>query len=104
MDSLNNLISKSPVHITTNTLIMIVLALVALYILVHVISSLIKIVALIAVCWFILMSVQSTNLANIPIVKEAYTQIEKVIPSQELWRQATEYINYEKNKIQNKAE
>lgn len=104
MDSLNNLISKSPVHITTNTLIMIVLALVALYILVHVISSLIKIVALIAVCWFILMSVQSTNLANIPIVKEAYTQIEKVIPSQELWRQATEYINYEKNQIQNKTQ
>jgi hypothetical protein len=104
MDGINNLISKSPIHITTNTLILIVLSLLALYILFHVISSIIKIVALIAVCWFILMSVQSTNLANIPIVKEAYTQIEKYIPSQELWRQATEYINYEKNQIQNKAE
>lgn len=104
MDGINNLLSKSPIHVTTNTLIMIVLALVALYILVHVISSIIKLIALIAVCWFILMSIQSTNLASIPIVKEAYTQIEKVIPSQELWRQATQYINYEKNQIQNKAE
>jgi hypothetical protein len=83
---------------------MIILALVALYILVHVISSLIKVVALLAVCWFILMSIQSTNLANIPIVREAYTQIEKFIPSQELWKQASEYINFEKNDTQNNAE
>ena len=49
------------------------------------------------------MSVQSTNIADIPIVNKAYTEIEKVIPSKELWKQATEYINYEKNEIQNKV-
>lgn len=104
MDTINELISKNPIHITTNTIIMAVLVLVALYILVNVISSIIKIIAVIAIVWFLLMTVQSTNIADIPIVKQAYTEIEKIIPSKELWRQATEYINYKKDEIQNKIE
>jgi hypothetical protein len=103
MDKINNLISQNPIHITTNTVILVLLALVALYILVNVISSIIKIVAVLAICWFILMSVQSTNIADIPIVNKAYTEIERIIPSKELWKQATEYINYQKNEIQNKV-
>jgi hypothetical protein len=103
MDNINNLISQNPIHITTNTVILVFLALVALYILVNVISSIIKIVAVLAICWFILMSVQSTNIADIPIVNKAYTEIERIIPSKELWKQATEYINYQKNEIQNKV-
>lgn len=101
MDNINALISKNPIHITTNTIIMIVLVVVAVYILVNVISSIVKLIAVIAICWFLLMSVQSTNIADIPVVKQAYTEIEKIIPSKELWRQANEYINYQKNEIQN---
>jgi len=102
MDNINKLISQNPIHITTNTIILVALALVALYILVHVISSIIKIIAVLAICWFILMSVQSTNIADIPIVNKAYTEIEKIIPSKELWKQANQYFNYEKNEIQKK--
>ena len=93
MEQINSIISKSPIHITTNTIILIIGAIIALYILMKVMSSIIKVIAFLAVCWFLLMSVQSTNIANIPIVKEAYVVIEKIIPSKELWIKATEYIN-----------
>jgi hypothetical protein len=36
------------------------------------------------------MSLQSTNLVNIPGVKESYTAIEKIIPSKEVWTQAVD--------------
>lgn len=104
MDTINEIISKNPIHITTNTIIMVVLVLVGLYILVNVISSIIKIIAVIAIVWFLLMTVQSTNIADIPVVKQAYTEIEKIIPSKELWKQATEYLNYQKDEIQNRIE
>jgi hypothetical protein len=104
MDTINEFISKNPIHITTNTIIMVVLVAVGLYILVNVISSIVKIIAVIAIVWFLLMTVQSTNIADIPVVKQAYTEIEKIIPSKELWRQATEYLNYQKDEIQNKIE
>jgi hypothetical protein len=104
MDTINEIISKNPIHITTNTIIMVVLVVVALYILVNVISSIIKVIAVIAIVWFLLMTVQSTNIADIPVVRQAYTEIEKIIPSKELWRQATEYLNYQKDEIQNKIE
>lgn len=104
METINELISKNPIHITTNTIIMVVLVVVALYILVNVISSIIKVIAVIAIVWFLLMTVQSTNIADIPVVRQAYTEIEKIIPSKELWRQATEYLNFQKDEIQNKIE
>lgn len=93
MENINAIISKNPIHITTNTIILIFIAIIAFYILIKVMSSIVKIVAFIAICWFLLMSVQSTNIANIPIVKQSYVEIEKVIPSKELWKKATEYIN-----------
>jgi hypothetical protein len=49
------------------------------------IEGIVKIIAIVGVCYFVLMSVQSTNLVNIPVIKETYTAIEKVIPSKELW-------------------
>lgn len=104
MDTINEIISKNPIHITTNTIIMVVLVAVGLYILVNVISSIVKIIAVIAIVWFLLMTVQSTNIADIPVVRQAYTEIEKIIPSKELWRQATEYFNYQKGEIQNRIE
>jgi hypothetical protein len=104
MDTINEIISKNPIHITTNTIIMVVLVAVGLYILVNVISSIVKIIAVIAIVWFLLMTVQSTNIADIPVVRQAYTEIEKIIPSKELWRQATEYIDYQKGEIQNRIE
>lgn len=93
MENINAMISKSSIHVTTNTIILIIIAIIAFYILLKVMSSVIKIIACIAICWFLLMSVQSTNIANIPIVKQAYVEIEKVIPSKELWKKATNYIN-----------
>ena len=92
MENVNNLIDKQLPHITTNTLILIIMAIIAFYILIKVISGIIKIIALIAICWFVLMTVQSTNIANIPIVKQAYVKIEKVIPSKELWTKASGYV------------
>lgn len=92
MENVNNLIDKQLPHITTNTVILIVMAIIAFYILMKVISTAIKIIALIAICWFVLMSVQSTNIANIPLVKQAYVTIEKIIPSKELWTKASGYI------------
>jgi hypothetical protein len=38
------------------------------------------------------MSVQSTNIVNIPLIKQAYTELEKVIPSKELWTKASSYV------------
>ena len=39
------------------------------------------------------MSVQSTNLVNIPVVKETYTAIEKIIPSKELWTETLDKVD-----------
>lgn len=85
MDKINDLISKSPIHLTTNTIILILVAIVAFYIVIKAIGNMIKIVAMVGVCYFVLMSLQSTNLVNIPVIKETYTAIEKMIPSKEVW-------------------
>ncbi|KGK85820.1 MULTISPECIES: hypothetical protein [unclassified Clostridium] len=92
MENVNKLIDKQLPHITTNTVVLIIMAIIAFYILMKVISGVIKIIALIAVCWFVLMTVQSTNIISIPIVKQAYVKIEKIIPSKELWTKASDYI------------
>lgn len=92
MENVNNLIDKQLPHITTNTVVLIILAIIALYILIKVISGVIKIIALIAVCWFVLMTVQSTNIVSIPLVKQAYSTIEEMIPSKELWIKASGYV------------
>lgn len=93
MQNINHLINQYLPHVTTNTLILIILAIVAFYILIKVMSKLIKIVALIAACLFILMSVQSINITNIPVVRQAYSSIEKIIPSRQIWIKASGYMN-----------
>ena len=85
MEKINDLISKSPIHLTTNTIILIAVAIFAFYFVLKAIEGIVKIIAIIGVCYFVLMSVQSTNLVNIPVIKETYTAIEKIIPSKELW-------------------
>jgi len=100
LKNISTMINKSSIHITTNTIVLIIIAIIAFYILINVMSSVIKIVACLAICWFLLMSVQSTNIANIPIVKQAYVAIEKVIPSKELWTKASSYANDASKKIQ----
>jgi hypothetical protein len=94
------MISNHSIHITTNTIILIIIAIIAFFILMNVMSIIIKIIACIAICWFLLMSVQSTNIANIPVVKQAYVAIEKVIPSKELWTKASSYINDSRKRIE----
>ncbi|OOM13756.1 hypothetical protein [Clostridium saccharobutylicum] len=88
MEKVNNLMSEAPLHLTTNTIILASITIFAFYILLKAISSMIKIVAVIGIFYFVLMSLQSTNLVNIPAVKETYTTIEKIIPSKELWTDA----------------
>ncbi|WP_026888498.1 hypothetical protein [Clostridium beijerinckii] len=88
MDKINSLIKNTQLHLTTNTIVLIIVAIIALYILIKAIAGIIRIAALIGVCWFILMSIQSTNLINIPVIREAYTTVEKIIPSKELWTEA----------------
>lgn len=88
MEKVNNLMSEAPLHLTTNTIILAAITIFAFYILLKAISSMIKIVAVIGIFYFVLMSLQSTNLVNIPAVKETYTTIEKIIPSKELWTDA----------------
>jgi len=85
MEKINDLITKSPIHLTTNTIILIAVAIFAFYFVIKAIEGIVKIIAIIGVCYFVLMSVQSTNLVNIPVIKETYTAVEKVIPSKELW-------------------
>jgi hypothetical protein len=85
MEKINDLITKNPIHLTTNTIILIAVAIFAFYFVIKAIEGIVKIIAIVGVCYFVLMSVQSTNLVNIPVVKETYTAIEKVIPSKELW-------------------
>jgi hypothetical protein len=92
LENISAMINANPIHITTNTIILIIIAIIAFYIFINVISSVIKIIACIAIIWFILMSVQSTNIANIPVVKQAYVEIEKIIPSKELWKKASNII------------
>lgn len=93
MEEINSLISKNPLHLTTNTIILIAVAIIALYILIKAIGNMIKIAAMIAVCYFVLMTLQSTNIVNIPIVKQTYNVIEKVIPSKELWTEAIDKVD-----------
>jgi hypothetical protein len=90
MNTVNDILNKAPIHLSTNTLALAAIAIIALYILIKAISSIIKIVAIVGICYFVLMSIQSTNIVDIPIVKETYTSIEKIIPSKELWTQTLE--------------
>lgn len=85
MQNVNNLISKSPVHLTSNTIILIVLAIIAFYIVSKVIGVIFKVVMIVIACWFVLMCFQSTNIVNIPVIKQTYTKIEQMIPSKVLW-------------------
>lgn len=100
MKNISTVISNSPIQVTTNTIILIIIAIIAFYILLNVVSSVVKIAACIAIFWFLLMSVQSTNIANIPIVKKAYVEIDKIIPSKELWTKASRYMNDVNKKIE----
>lgn len=93
MDKINDLISKSPIHLTTNTIILIAVAIFAFYFVLKAIEGIVKIIAIIGVCYFVLMSVQSTNLVNIPVVKETYNTIEKIIPSKELWTETLDKVD-----------
>jgi hypothetical protein len=88
VEKINEMLDKAPVHLTTNTIVLGAIAIMAIYIVIKAISGLIKTVAIIGVCYFVLMSLQSTNLVNIPGVKDTYTTVEKMIPSKELWTQA----------------
>ena len=88
MDNINKLIDKSPIHLTTNTILLIIVAIIAFYVLIKAIGGMLKIIALVAVCWFVLMSLQSTNIVNIPLIKQTYTAIERIIPSKAIWTEA----------------
>jgi hypothetical protein len=90
METINNMLDKAPIHLTTNTIILAAVTIIAVYVVIKAISGIIKTVAIIGVCYFVLMSLQSTNLVNIPGVKESYTAIEKIIPSKEVWTQAVD--------------
>lgn len=93
MEKINDLISKSPIHLTTNTILLMAVGIVAFYILIKAIGGMIKIIAMIGVCYFVLMSLQSTNLVNIPLIKETYTSIESLIPSKELWTETIKNVD-----------
>jgi hypothetical protein len=93
VENMNYIINQNLPRITTNTLFFIIISIVAFYILIKVMSNIIKIIASIAICWFILMSLQSTNIINVPLIKQAYTKMEKIIPSRELWTKIPSYIN-----------
>ncbi|AWK49630.1 hypothetical protein DIC82_00340 [Clostridium beijerinckii] len=93
MEKINDLINKSPIHLTTNTILLIVVGIVAFYILIKAIGGMIKIIAIVGVCYFVLMSLQSTNLVNIPLIKETYTEIESLIPSKELWKETINNVD-----------
>ena len=99
MKEINDLINQGQVHLTTNTILLIVVAIVAFYILIKVASAIIKIIAVVAVCWFVLMALQSTNLVNIPGIKETYTAIEEMIPAQELWTKAVDGVDKINNAV-----
>jgi hypothetical protein len=85
MEKVNEIIRENPIHLTTNTIILIVVAIIAVYVLIKAVSGIIKITAIVGICLFVLMSLQSTNLINIPVIRETYNAIESVIPSKELW-------------------
>lgn len=90
MEKINDILDKAPVHLTTNTIILAAVAIIAIYVLIKAISGIIKTVAILGVCYFVLMSLQSTNLVNIPVIKDTYTTIEKLIPSKEVWTEAVD--------------
>lgn len=92
MEEINSFVSQNPLHLTTNTIILIAVAVVAIYILIKAIGNLIKIAAMLAVCYFVLMSLQSTNIVNIPLIKQTYEVVEKVMPSKELWTEAVNKV------------
>jgi len=64
MEKINHLINKSPIHLTTNTIILMAVAIFAFYFVIKAIEGIVKIIAIIGVCYFVLMSLQSTNLFN----------------------------------------
>lgn len=88
MENVNNLISKSPIHLTSNTIILIILAIVAFYVVSKVIGIIFKLVMIAVACWFVLMCFQSTNIVNIPVINQTYTKIEQMIPAKVLWTKA----------------
>lgn len=90
MEKINDILDKAPIHLTTNTIILAAVAIIAIYVLIKAISGIIKTVAILGVCYFVLMSLQSTNLVNIPVIKDTYTTIEKLIPSKEVWTEAVD--------------
>ena len=100
---INSTIQKSPIHLTTNTLVMIAIAIAGFYIILKVITGFIRMIITVVVVIFILMAIQSTNIINIPVINQAYTTIEKYIPSKDLWTKASDYIDKAKksNKIYN---
>lgn len=99
MEEINDLINQGQVHLTTNTILLIVVSIIACYILVKVASTIIKIIAVLAICWFVLMSLQSTNLVNIPVIRETYAAIEEIIPAQELWSKAVDGVDKINNAV-----
>lgn len=100
MEKINDLISQNPIHLTTNTIFLIIVAIVAFYIVIKAIGNIIKIVAMIGVLYFVLMSIQSTNIVNIPVINQAYTTIEKIIPSKEVWTETLDKVD-KINKVAN---
>ncbi|PRR83699.1 hypothetical protein [Clostridium vincentii] len=101
MEEINNIINEGQIHLTTNTIILIVAAIIAFFILIKAASGIIKIVAIVGICWFVLMSLQSTNIVNIPIIKETYAAIAEIIPAQELWTKAVEGVDKINNAVSN---
>lgn len=92
MEQINSLVSQNPLHLTTNTIILVAVAVIAIYVLIKAIGNLIKIAAALAVCYFVLMSLQSTNIVSIPVIKQTYAAVEKVLPSKELWTEAVNKV------------
>lgn len=90
MEKINDIINQAPIHLTTNTLVLAAVAIIALYVLIKAISGIIKVAAIIGVCYFVLMSLQSTNLVNIPVIKDAYITVDKLIPSKEMWTETVD--------------
>ena len=93
MKDISNLIPRNFPHIPTNTLIYIAVVIIAIYFIPRIIVGSIKLILIIFAYWFVLMAFQSTNIVNIPVVKQFSTAVEKVIPYKTLWTDATKYIN-----------
>lgn len=96
MKNINRLIPRNLPHITTNTLIYIAIVIIALYLVPRIIVGAIKLILIVFACWFVLMAFQSTNIINIPVVRQFSTSVEKVIPYKTLWTHSRRYRYYYK--------